>query len=165
MSSSHPYITVRYIKASSSSSESFSQDKDQHVIEAQFPLIEIKPHKIPSSFKSNKKVRTEPIPSVEEATTSNNVHSYEDLIAHGNTTPSKEQQQEQKNSLTSRKYKVDIKAIADYFNLEDADCILQKDCGRMCMLMDHTVVPYASYIVSGTMRSTTVADELQSSGQ
>ncbi|KAF0971534.1 hypothetical protein FDP41_010210 [Naegleria fowleri] len=53
-----PYITVRYVKPLPSSlcSGSFSQQDNQQVIEAKFPLIEIKPHRIPSSFK---KLRTE----------------------------------------------------------------------------------------------------------
>ncbi|KAF0971578.1 hypothetical protein FDP41_010184 [Naegleria fowleri] len=52
-----PYITVRYVKPLPSSlcSGSFSQQDNQQVIEAKFPLIEIKPHRIPSSFKSSER--------------------------------------------------------------------------------------------------------------
>ncbi|KAF0975937.1 hypothetical protein FDP41_005264 [Naegleria fowleri] len=153
-----PYITVRYVKPLPSSlcSGSFSQQDNQQVIEAKFPLIEIKPHRIPSSFK---KLRTESAHSLQPnraRTTTNVSDSMEGNIATNNTV--NEESLEKSSILNALKYKVDIKAIADFFDLEE-DCILQQDCGRMCMLMDQTVIPFASYIVSGTMRSQTMSDD------
>ncbi|EFC37777.1 histone deacetylase [Naegleria gruberi] len=57
-----------------------------------------------------------------------------------------------------KKYKVDMQEIESYFNMDD--CILHQECGRKCMVMDGSVNPSISYIVTGTKRSNEIVEEI-----